>query len=202
MERLVAATTAVIEEKGLAGVTIPEIAAAAGLSTGSVYRRFADKDALIETALLQLLESSQAANQASLPPNRFDGFSLDEALRAVGRALVAQYSGRTGLLKALDLFLESQADEVFRKRALDLIEANMRRLVGTLLPFRGEVSADDPERAITFALLSAVTLVEVHKLHAPLLWRRMLPLDDDALGLEAARTMAAYLAWKSRPPEN
>ena len=194
MERLLAATISLIDAKGLAGVTIPAIAAAAGLSTGSVYRRFADKDTLIKTAFLQLLEASQAANQASLPPDRFQAASLDEALQALSRALVAQYQGRTTLLRALDQYLEAQTDERFRDRAVDMIESNMRQVALTLLPFRDRIPAADPERAITFALLSATTLIEVHKLHNPLLWRRMLPLDDDALAREAARMMAAYLA--------
>jgi hypothetical protein len=38
-----------------------------------------------------------------------------------------------------------------------------------------------------------MTVIEAHKLQAPLLWRRMLPLDDDALAAEVARAMAAYL---------
>ncbi len=196
MERLLAATLAVIEAKGLAGVTIPEIAATAGLSTGGVYRRFTDKDDLIRSAFMQLLEASQAANQTHVPPDRFEGLSLDDALRALGHVLVAQYQGHTGLLKALDQFLEVQVDEAFRERAVDLIESNMRRLVETILPFQDEIAAEDPERAVTFALLGAATLVEVHKLHNPLLWRRMLPLDDDALAVEAARTMAAYLGLR------
>ncbi len=196
MERLLAATLAVIEAKGLAGVTIPEIAATAGLSTGSIYRRFTDKETLIRTAFLQLLETWQAANQVNLPLDRFQGVSLRAALNALGRALVAQYRGTMGLLKALDQFLEAQTDEAFRHKALDIIEANMRRLIEALLPFRDEISAADPERAITFALLNAVTLVELHKLHNPLLWQRMMPLDDEALAGEAARAMAAYLALR------
>jgi len=194
MERLLAATLEVIEERGLAGVTIPEIAATADLSTGSVYRRFADKDDLIRTAFLQFLEEAQATNQANLPPDRFQGLALRDVLRALGRTLVAQYRGRTGLLKALDRFLEGQTDEPFRQRALDMIEANMRHLIEALLPLRDQIRAEDAERAITFALLNAITLIEVHKLHNPLLWQRLLPLDDDALAAEAARAMAAYLA--------
>jgi AcrR family transcriptional regulator len=193
MERLLSAALAVLEDRGLAGVTIPEIATEAGLSTGSIYRRFADKDALIKAAFLQLLDSAQATNQANLPPDLFQGRGLTEALRILSRALVAQYAGRTGLLKALDQYLETQTDAAFRERALDRIEADMRRLVAALLPFRDQITADDPERAITFALLAATTVIEVHKLHTPLLWRRMLPLDDDALAAEAAQTMAAYL---------
>jgi AcrR family transcriptional regulator len=193
MERLLAATLEVIEERGLAGVTIPEIAAAAGASTGSVYRRFTDKEALIRSAFLRLLEDAQEANQASLPPDRFQGLGLDQALHAVGRALVAQYRGRAGLLKALDQFLEVQSDEAFRERSIGLIEANLRGVVEALLPFQDRIAAEDPERAIVFALLSATTVIEVNKLHTPLLWRRMLPLDDNALATEAAKAMAAYL---------
>ena len=100
VERLLTAALAVIEEKGLAGVTIPEVAAAAGVSTGSVYRRFTDKEALIRTAFLLLLEAWLEANQASLPADKFEGRSLEAALDALARALVAQYRGRTGLLKA------------------------------------------------------------------------------------------------------
>lgn len=199
-ERLLTATLAVIDAKGLAGVTIPAIAASAGLSTGGVYRRFTDKDALIRAAFLQLLEASEAANVSSVPPDLFRGATLEQALQALGRALVAQYRGRTGLLKALDQFLEFQTDDAFREKAVDLIEANMRRLVETLTPFQDEIAAENSERAITFALLSATMLIEVHKLHSPLLWRRMLPLDDDLLAAEAASTMAAYLQLRQGSP--
>ena len=194
MERLVAAVLEVIEERGLAGVTIPEIAARAVVSTGSVYRRFVDKEALIRAAFLQFLEASQAANTAALPRDLFAGRSLDDALSALSRALVAQYRGRTGLLRALDQYIETQNDDAFRQRALDLIEANVNRLAETLMPFRGMIPAKDPRRAITFALLSAATVIEAQRLHAPLLWRRMLPLDDDELTAEVARSMGAYLA--------
>jgi AcrR family transcriptional regulator len=193
MERLLTATLGVIEDRGLAGVTIPEVAAAADVSTGSIYRRFTDKDAMIRTAFLRMLKASQEMNQASLPPERFAGLSLDAALRVVARGLVAQYRGRTGLLKALDQYLEVQADAAFRDQAVGMIQANIQRVIGTLMPFRDRIATADPERAITFALLSAITLIEVHKLHDSPVWQRMLPLNDDALAAETARAMAAYL---------
>ncbi len=196
MERLLTATLAVIEENGLAGVTIPEVATAAGLSAGSVYRRFEDKEAMIRVALLRFLESSQETNQASLASDPLQALTLDQALLALCRGLVAQYRGRTGLLKALDQYLEVQADPAFRERAVSLIEANFRLIIGALIPFHDRIAAADRERSITFALLSAITLIEAQKLHNSPVWRRVLPLDDDALAAEAARGMVAYLTLR------
>ena len=193
MEDLLRATLAVIEERGLSGVTIPAVASAAGVSTGSVYRRFENKEAMIRAAFVRLLELSQETNRANLPADRLRGFQLADALLAVSRGLVAQYRGRIGLMKALDQYLEGPADEAFRARAVDLIAGNVRLLVGALRPFREAISPTDPERAVSFALLSAMTLVEANKLHASPIWSRVLPLDDEALASEVARVMAAYL---------
>jgi len=192
-ERLLAATLAVLDDKGLAGVTIPEIAAVAGLATGSIYRRFTDKDALIRAAFLQFLEMSQDANRQALTPERFAGLSLEAALHAIARALVGQYRARPVLLTALDQFLNADTDSDFKDRAVSLIAANFSRLVEVLLSYPARITAADPERAIKFAVLTAATVVEVHALHPPSLWQRMLPLDDAALVTEIALTMTAYL---------
>lgn len=191
--QLLSAAIDVLAAKGLAGVTIPGVAAAAKLSTGAVYRRFADKDALIRAAFLRLLETSEEANRAAFQPDRFAGLGLDQTLRAISQAVVLQYRGHERLLKALDQFLETQTDVAFREQALELIQRNLQRLIDVILPFRSEIRAADPQRAITFALLDALTVIEAHKLHTPLLWRRVLPLDDDALAAETAQAMLAYL---------
>jgi AcrR family transcriptional regulator len=163
------------------------------VATGSIYRRFTDKEALIRAAFLQLLEKSQETNRQSLLLQRLAGLSLEAALHAVTRALVSQYRAHPGVLKALEQYLDGQGDADFQERAVTLIAGNTRRLVEALLPHHARIAAADPERAITFALLTASTVIEVHMLHASVIWRRMLPLDDAALAAEAARTMAAYL---------
>src|SRR4051812_29090069 len=56
LKRLMKATVEVLEQKGLAGATIPRIATRAGLSPGSVYRRFPDKDALLRGVMLMMWE--------------------------------------------------------------------------------------------------------------------------------------------------
>jgi len=139
------------------------------------------------------LEMSQEANRQGLAPERFADLSFEAALHAIARALLRQYRGRPVLLTALDRFLDSDSDMDFKNRAVTLIAANFRRLVEALMSYRAHIPAADPERAITFALLSAIAVTEVHALNPPALWRRMLPMDDIALVAETARTMAAYL---------
>ncbi len=193
LERLLEATVALIEEEGLAGATIPEVAARAGVSTGTIYRRFADKDALVRAAFRRFFEESRPANRESLNPDRFAGMSLERLSHTLCRALVRQFRSHPKLLKALDQFLDLQEDETFREQAISTVTDNMRLVIELLLPFGDRIASRDPERAIIFALLSAITVIEMRALHSAALWTRMLPLDDEALALEAARAMTAYL---------
>jgi AcrR family transcriptional regulator len=104
------------------------------VSTGSVYRRFQDKEAMVRTALLRFLEMSHEISQANLPSERLQRLTLSGALLALSRGLVTQYRGRTGLLKALDQYLDGRADAAFRERAMSLIEANLRLVIAALFP--------------------------------------------------------------------
>ena len=56
LRRLLKAAIEVLGQHGVAGTTIPRIATHAGLTPGAVYRRFRNKDVLLETAILSILE--------------------------------------------------------------------------------------------------------------------------------------------------
>jgi AcrR family transcriptional regulator len=72
-----------------------EIAARAGVGVGTVYRRFTNKDALIDELLrLSMDEALAAAEQALARP---DGHGLEELLRALG-ALFARHARYAHLL--------------------------------------------------------------------------------------------------------
>jgi len=198
MERLLAATISVIGKNGLAGVSIPLIAQAAGLSTGAIYRRFNDKDALIRIAFQNFLEGTQSQNREALSPERFAQMSFSQTLRVLCQALVRQYREHPILLKALDQFLEGHADQHYREHMMDIIEANTRCVIDLLLIYRDQVTAANPDHAIKFALLSAATLIEGKVLNQSALWKRILPLDDDHLAAETASMMEIYLTKISR----
>src|SRR5262245_8495236 len=77
LQRLVNAATDVLTERGLEGATIPRIAARAGLSAGAVYRRFPDKDALLQTVVLTELEQMDENTRTQLTPEFAEQGSLE-----------------------------------------------------------------------------------------------------------------------------
>jgi AcrR family transcriptional regulator len=99
-QRILDAAREVLGESG-AEASMEEIATRAGVGVGTVYRKFASKDALIDELLrLAMAEVTTAAEQALA---RTDGHGLEELLRALGQSFAdhARYA---------NLLLERPAD--------------------------------------------------------------------------------------------
>ncbi len=87
-ERLLAAVERVVRERGLARATVRAIAAQANVSVGTIYRRFPNKRALIETVRARFRERQRRNVMGPLRPGRHTGLSRRSALRYfVNRAL-------------------------------------------------------------------------------------------------------------------
>jgi AcrR family transcriptional regulator len=82
-ERILESAREVFGESG-ADACIEEIAARAGVGVGTVYRRFASKDALIDELLRLALDELIIAAEHALA--RTDGHGLEELLRAFGQS--------------------------------------------------------------------------------------------------------------------
>ena len=78
LARLLKAAAEVLNKDGLDGSTIPRIAARAGLSPGTVYRRFPDKDALLREVCLRLLEENYRQSKQLLIAGRWKTMPLAE----------------------------------------------------------------------------------------------------------------------------
>ena len=63
LRKLQKATAEVLGQHGVEGTTIPRIAQHAGLTPGAIYRRFHDKDALLEATILGMLERQEETNE-------------------------------------------------------------------------------------------------------------------------------------------
>jgi len=166
--RILDAARDVLGESG-ADASMEEIAARAGVGIGTVYRKFASKDALIDELLRLAMEEITAATDGALA--RTDGHGLEELLRALGQSFAdhARYA---------NLFLERPTDPAATRRIRAAIGELTARAAaaGTVDP--GTTAAD--VMALIWAMRGLVQAGEV----APQGWQRF--LDIHLAGLRAA----------------
>ncbi|HEY2505507.1 MAG TPA: helix-turn-helix domain-containing protein [Streptosporangiaceae bacterium] len=126
-ERVVAAARDVFGESG-ADAAMEEIAARAGVGVGTVYRRFASKDALIDELLRLALNDLLIDVDHALA--RTDGFGLHDLLHAFGRSFAehARYA---------NLLLRRQPDAAAEREVRAAIVELTARAIAA-----GTVSAD------------------------------------------------------------
>jgi AcrR family transcriptional regulator len=197
LERLLNAATEVLNESGLEGATIPRIAARAGLSPGAVYRRFPDKDALLQTVVLTELEQMDE-NMSQLTPDLAEQGSLQDFAKQMIQQSLQIHRQYSTLKRNLDQYVLTHPNAAFRKKVFKLNVRTIRRVADFLLLKRKEIKHPDPEVAVSFALiqlafiLREVTLLDTISED----WSSILPKDDDRLLGELTRAFLSYLGVK------
>ncbi|HEX6853898.1 MAG TPA: helix-turn-helix domain-containing protein [Streptosporangiaceae bacterium] len=166
--RILEAAREVLGESG-AHASMEEIAARAGVGVGTVYRRFASKDALIDELLRLALGELTAACELALA--RPDGHGLEDLLRTFGQSF-ADHSRYASLL------LERPADPAASARIRVAIGELTARAVaaGTVGP---QARLDD-----VMALIAALRGIIQAPSAAPVDWPRFLTIH--LAGLRAA----------------
>jgi AcrR family transcriptional regulator len=194
LKRLLKATAQILDEKGLEGATIPRIAARAGLTPGTVYRRFEDKDALMRTLSLEVLRSNAEHSEKVLTPDAAAGKSLADLALYVVRTTLESFRKHAGLLRALRDFGKSHPSAAFRRSVDELEVRNFRCIARFVLLRREEIQHPHPELAVNLALmLVGLTIREVLLDVASQHWNPLLPKNDEALVRELVRAFMAYL---------
>jgi AcrR family transcriptional regulator len=191
-ERLLSATVRVLDEHGLDGALVPRIAASAHVSPASVYRRFADKDALLRAAFLHVLDMTREANRQHLS-NALLRETLDETAGRLMLVLFTQYRSHPHLLRALVRFLDVDTDEEFVREAHWLMADNINGFVEVLLAHQESIRRNISKRVVQVAVLNAVSSIEAIVLEPESLWRTVLNVPDEELGRELAQGFVAYL---------
>jgi AcrR family transcriptional regulator len=137
------AAVALLGEFGYANVTMAGVAARAGVSTATLYRRFSSKEELVASAVELIVDRSEPA----------DTGSLEGDLRETLSRMAAKMTGDQGA------FLLGLAGELIRHPQLrdalrDRLSAPMRDSMMLMLERavrRGEIQpVDDPDLALAF----------------------------------------------------
>jgi AcrR family transcriptional regulator len=167
-QRILDAAREVLGESG-ADACMEEIAARAGVGVGTVYRRFASKDALIDELLRLAIEELVTATDRAL--ERSDGQGLWELLSAIGQSFAdhARYAS---------LLLERPTDASASRRIVMAIDELTERAAAA-----GVVHSDTTANDVLALILAMRGLVQAADDAAPADWRRF--LDVHLAGLRA-----------------
>ncbi|HZS45238.1 MAG TPA: TetR/AcrR family transcriptional regulator [Blastocatellia bacterium] len=200
LNRLLKAAAEIMAENGLEGATIPRIAARAGLSPGAVYRRFPDKDALIQNVVLKMLQSNDEGVERLLQQGKLQNMGLKDFVELIIGKTIIGYRTHAPLVRAVHTFVRSHTNAAFRRKARQIEMRTFKRVTEFLLTKREEISHPDPEIAFPFSLLlNAFTMKEliVEEVFSKS-WATLLPKDDAGLQRELTRVILNYLGVKSK----
>ena len=143
--------------------------------------------------MMHALEAGAAVSREALRLESFEDQTLEGVVRELVGITQEQYRAQPGLMRALTHFIEQDANEPFRSKALAIVAGNFQSMIETLLTFREEIAHPQPRRAITFALLTMATIIEVRALEQVSMWHELLPMSDRELQTEISRIVLAHL---------
>ncbi|WP_045824228.1 TetR/AcrR family transcriptional regulator [Williamsia herbipolensis] len=175
--RIIAAARELFAERGLE-VTLDDVAAHAGVGVGTVYRRFDNRDQLIEGVFVEHLHDVTARVSAALEsPDTWNG--VVTLFTYVGESM-ADDRGLASVMMRIDH--TAPAIESAKRTMTSLIEQIHRRGVdeGILRP---EIAHGD--FFAFFTMLSAIA--DVTQSTAPGTWRRYLELMLDSIRADGTR---------------
>jgi AcrR family transcriptional regulator len=201
LQKLLRAAREVLGQHGVEGATIPRIAHHAGLTPGSVYRRFRDKDALLESAILGLLEQQAKATRA-LTPELAREIPLRVFTDQVINSIVISYRARAPLIRAMRQFVQGKRHTPFWRKATRLEIQAYEHLLDLFLAHSDRIKHPDPRSAVATALMMvASTVLElVVRFSDASAWKGFhLPPNDQALKHELVRAFLSYLGVEDAP---
>ena len=198
--KLLKAAAEVLGQHGVEGTTIPRIAQHAGLTPGAVYRRFTDKDSLLETVIVGILERQDERLRIALTPAMAREIPLPVFAEQVIASMLVSYRANARLLRALRQFVQGRDRTLLCKKAVRLEMRTLQYVVDLFLVHRKEVKHPDPQMAVSFALMMLTSmLIELILVDHDLKnWQAVIPKDDQSLKRELLRSFLSYLGIEQK----
>jgi AcrR family transcriptional regulator len=200
MRKLLKAAAEVLGQHGLEGATIPRIAEHAGLTPGAIYRRFPDKDALLETVIIGILERQDQRLRMMLTPAMARQIPVGVFAEQLINNMLVSYRAHAGLMRALRQFAQGRDHTSFYRKVNRLEMRTYQYLVELFLVHRKEIKHSDPQMAVSFALLMLIsTLIELILVdHDMKNWQAVIPKDEQQLKSELLRSFLRYLGIEEK----
>ncbi|MFJ8949288.1 TetR/AcrR family transcriptional regulator [Streptomyces sp. NPDC102381] len=176
LARVLRAAEEIAASSGLEEMTITGVAARAGVSVGTIYRRFEDKEQLINALTERMLERREEYVTEQL---RKAEPSLPGVMDAYAHALLQSFADHSNLFPEL---LRTRGTKPPDRGARTITEVH-RLLLEAAAPYAGEIRRSDPQKALD-TVARAVLGACFHNSVRP----------DPAIGEEAQRQYADELS--------
>ena len=195
LRKLLKAAAEVLGQHGVEGTTIPRIAQHAGLTPGAIYRRFRDKDKLLEEVVLGILERQAERSSTGMTPEAAGQIPLPVFAEQVINGMVLSYRMNAPLLRAMRIFVQGRANTPFWRKACKLEVVAYEHVLELFLAHRKEIKHPDPRGAISMGLMMVIsTLFDIVVMPTDLgPIKAFLPKDDLALRRELKHAFLSYL---------
>lgn len=190
LDRILDAAEGVLEGKSFTDATLAEIMERAGMTVGAFYRRFPDKDALLQHMDQRFFDEIRQRGDDLLAPARWSGASVSDVVHAFTAEAVSIYRARRGLLRSL--FLRARNDEVLQASASRVNEHLLEGLRAVLLPLAREMRHPAPAHAIDLGYMVMIGALRETTLFDET-WPKPTPADGVDLADELARVLLGYL---------
>jgi AcrR family transcriptional regulator len=146
IETIIEATTRIIEDEGLGALTTNRVARVAGVSVGSLYQYFPNKEALVAEVRERFGRRFQARMLEML--GRLPGLSLREAVRAWVRTLVDLHAESPGVHNAVGTGTPAESHEALTTVVGGYLEAHAAEIRRPDRALAGRVMMDAAEALI------------------------------------------------------
>ncbi len=154
MDRILESAERLVVERGFDNVTVDEIRRDAGVSNGSFYARFQDRDSLLAALQQRFLEQSKASVETAVDRGRWKGKTLEETVAGLVDVLLSQHRAKEGLWRA---FVQASiTDPVAREREQAVLTIAIKGVTKVLLDHRQEIAGVRPRRTIHLAIVMAL----------------------------------------------
>lgn len=200
LRKLLKAAAEVLGQHGVEGATIPRIAQHAGLTPGAVYRRFKDKDALLETMVLGILERQDERTRLGLAPEGAAQIPLPIFAEQVIGAMVLSYRMNASLLRGMRAFVQSRIDTSFYKKVIKLEASTFAHAINLFMSHKKEIRHSDPRGAISLGIIMVSSMLHEWVVMPGDIgpFKQFLPKDDQQLKRELTRVFLSYLGVEQK----
>ncbi|HZI15789.1 MAG TPA: TetR/AcrR family transcriptional regulator [Myxococcus sp.] len=164
VEDILRAAAHIFTRHGFAAGTTNRIAERAGVSIGSLYQYFPNKDAILVALVEQHVEEGQARVAGALMGAREEGLGLRDSLRRVVKEMVALHLENPALHRVL--FEEAPRPPSVRRK-LRQTEEQLTEAAAAFFQSWPEVRVSDARAAAWLAVQTVESLTHQYVLHAP-----------------------------------